>query len=305
MLEAADMKRRVKIVGIFIVFWVSLCCSGYKGDVPAENKTKEFYLRFSPATDPGEFAPLFQNLPQSLEELNALIKKLVIHPLEAREMEGVLPEGRTSEDQNLPTVKDMLRELLHRHSGGLSVSRKPAERLVVACYHHALLLTSILRSRGIPVRMRTGFARYFEKETGVRFGHVICEVWDLRRGRWILVDPDRQMVNFSENSFDFGFQAWFHLRRGTFDTQRYISTKGGGLPGVLHIFCQDISGVLGEEKFYWQEPPIFEENLSTIGKMGREKIEVMDRIAELMDSPDIDVAAIEKIKKSHDFLNLK
>lgn len=155
------------------------------------------YSRQNSFTDPGEFAYLYNDLPESIEQICDLIKKQLIHPMEASKIKDKLPKGRAPEDGDYPTVSDMLKELAERDPSGLTMHRKLEDRLIVACYHHALFLASILRQYNIPTRLRGGFARYFEEEAKVRFGHVFCEVWDKEKQQWILVDPDRNYINVS------------------------------------------------------------------------------------------------------------
>lgn len=110
--------------------------------------------------------------------------------------EGQIGDKRRFEDLNFVDMGGMLSGLAERGEAGLTFTRSPRERLVVARWHHGLLLTSMLRHQGVPVRMRAGFARYIGQDSGLHVGHVICEVWDEERDRWGLVDPDRQMVDF-------------------------------------------------------------------------------------------------------------
>lgn len=60
----------------------------------------------------------------------------------------------------------------------MTIDRLPEDRLFVAWCHHGLLLASILRHQGKSVRLRAGFARYYEEHVAVRFSHVVCEVWN-------------------------------------------------------------------------------------------------------------------------------
>ena len=145
------------------------------------------HRKYSAYTDPGEYRYLFDDLPESLAELCGRIKTQLIHPFDAGKFAGELPEGRTFEDREYPTVALMLGELLKRDGRGLTASRAPRDRLMVACVHHSMLLASILRHRGIPVRIRAGFATYIGGENDLRITHVVCEVWDEGREKWILV----------------------------------------------------------------------------------------------------------------------
>jgi len=46
----------------------------------------------------------------------------------------------------------------------------------------------------------------------VRVPHVVCEVWDNKHNRWILVDPDRQKTDFPRHEFEFAYETWSNLR---------------------------------------------------------------------------------------------
>jgi hypothetical protein len=72
------------------------------------------------------------------------------------------------------------------------------------------MLTSILRHRGIPTRGRRGFAPYIGKMFGkdLHVGHTICEVWNERNSRLMMVDPDRQMLDFPKDKFRVAPDPW-------------------------------------------------------------------------------------------------
>ena len=300
-----EIKAEMKLAALFFIILICLYCSNPADNVSPSESSLYNYLNNSAYTDPGEYAYLYDGLPDSYKELCVLIKRQLIHPLEAREEGRTLPGGQTSEDQIFPTVKAMLEGLLQRDPEGLNVNRKPEDKLVVACYHHAMLLASILRYKNIPVRIRAGFSRLFEKEFGVRFGHTICEVWDKKKSLWILVDPDRQMVDFSRRKFDFAPQAWEHLQKRTFDIQKYTSSAGRGDSAVLHILFQDFSCVIGEEKPYWIEPPILDPMITDSNSLSKEKLDLIDRIAGLLIQSEVDVNELDQIRKENDYLQVK
>ena len=89
-------------------------------------------LRFSPATDPGEFAELYEGLPADLNALCDLVKTQIIHPFDAGLYTGQIPDGRVYGDRDLPTVPAMLEELQRRDGRGLVEDREPGNRLPVA-----------------------------------------------------------------------------------------------------------------------------------------------------------------------------
>jgi hypothetical protein len=62
-------------------------CSSQQSIKPTETKqfsgsVLNFYKQYSEFTDPGEYAYLYKNLPDSLPELCSLIKSQFIHPYE-------------------------------------------------------------------------------------------------------------------------------------------------------------------------------------------------------------------------------
>jgi len=263
----------------------------------------EQYKKQTPFTDPGEYDYLYENLPESYEEICNLIKKQLIHPLEASEMKDILPEGRYIEDGDLPVVSDMLRELVQRNSYGLIMDRKPEDRLIIACYHHGLLLASILRSRGIPVRMRAGFARYFEEQANIRFGHVICEVWDENQQQWILVDPDRNYINMSTNHFEFPSEAWNNFRINQLPDVKYTSSLTEGVQALLHILLLDHAFTLGDERNYWHTPSFLFTNNFSIEDIETEQLKTLDQIATLMSEPENNLITLKELYDSNNFLH--
>jgi hypothetical protein len=294
------MKMR-KILAVFFLTASVFCGNVTQRSAPNE-EILAVYREFSKLTDPGEYAHLYEGLPESLQDLCSLIKCQLIHPIELGELKNILPEERHYEDPDFPTVREMLAGLIRHDDRGLHRGRKPEHRLIVACYHHAMLLASILRYRGIPVRIRTGFARYYEKEAGVRFGHAICEVWDEMEERWIRVDPDRKFVDIDRNRFELSGKAWKRLRRGRADPGKYMAAASRGDHSFLHILILDVSCVVMEERLYWDEPPVLLEKISRIGGLDPEKLAVFDRMAELLDYPDDNFESLKALYGAHDYL---
>lgn len=273
----------IKYIIFLLVF---LSCSANPRDNLPDEKTLSFYTQYSKYTDPGEYAYLYDNLPESIERLCKLIKCQLIHPIEAGQFNLDLPDKHYMEDTLYVTVQDILRGLIEKNDAGLTFDRKPEERLVIACYHHSMLLASILRHRGIPVRMRAGYARYYEVEHNVRFSHVICEVWNKSEQRWMLVDPDREKVDFSLKLFEYPHKSWVKYRDGKMGKTHYVASSGKGAIGIPHLLGQDLSCLVMEEKPYWFDIPIAvqvgEKSMDSISK---EDNLILDELANLLRSP--------------------
>jgi len=286
---------------LIILVFVFFGCTNRNPVVP-DQKIIDFYTAHSEKTNPGEYAYLYDKLPKSLEKLCAIIKNQLIHPVELGELKNTLPKERHYEDPNYPNIEKVLEGLLEFDERGITWDRKKEDRLIIACYHHALLLASILRHRGVPVRIRTGFARYYEKEFKVRFGHAICEVWDAKKQKWIWVDPDRQLVNFEHKKFELPHQSWKKLRKNKLQTKMYMGGFSKGEYSVVHMLVQDITTVIKTETQYWNEPVFMDSIFADIEELGEEKLLVLDHFADMLETPDDSLEQIIELYNRTDWI---
>jgi len=286
---------------LILFFMVSFCSTKTQADYPSEYVLNK-HSQLSQYTDPGEYAYLYNELPKPLDKLCALIKKQLIHPFDVGKFADKIPKDRTFEDRKFPTVSVMLEELLKRDENGLVASREPEDRLVVACVHHSMLFASILRHRGIPVRIRAGFAKYIGDRNDVRVSHVICEVWDNEHSIWILVDPDRQKVDFSRSKFEFAHETWSLLRNNNLGDEHYVSRYGSVDRATVHLLCHDLSYVIGNEEPYWEDPPIVSQINKGISDLSEIELKVLDKIAEYLKESDIYFNDLVRIQSEKPFL---
>jgi hypothetical protein len=262
----------------------------------------EKHRQFSQYTDPGKFSYLYYELPESMEKLSELIKKQLIHPFDADKFAYKISEDRMYEGREFYTVSLMLEELLNRDENGLSLSRKPENRLIAACVHHCMLYTSILRHRGIPVRIRNGHAKYIGGRKDVRVTHAICEVWDKDSNNWILVDPDRQKFDFSRHEFEFTHETWNRIRNNNLGNERYVSRYGNVVATTVHLLCHDVSYILGQEISYWLDPPIVSKIKAGISDLSEDELQLLDKISEYLKDPDNHLDELASIQAGTPFL---
>ena len=241
---------------------------------------------------------MFSDLPHSEEQLCELIKRQLIHPFELSKFDSELGSEWRFEDLDFADVRCMLGGLAERGGRDLSLSREAQERLVVACWHHALLLASMLRHQGVPVRMRAGFARYIGRDSGLHVGHVVCEVWDDRRGRWLLVDPDREIVDVPRSEFEFASEAWEALRSSA-DVSGYRSAHYEGTAAIVHLLALDMRSVLRQELPYWYGPDIVEAGVGGLDALAAEQVSLLDRVASCLSRVDASVGELESIRSSN------
>ena len=255
----------------------------------------DFYRQFSPFTDPGEYAYLYKNLPDSLPELCKLIRSQFIHPFaELPQYREQIPKERWNEMMNYPTVKSILKGLVTYNPAGLIYNRKPEDRLVLGCPQNAILLASVLKYRGIPARVRCGHATYLIP--GFHGSHTICEVWNANENRWMLVDPSTDKVDFSEEEFDFSNEAWLQMQKEEIDPKLYgIPGRYTGEGSIVGKISNDLAMVLGIEYTIYQYAPILDYAMDKEKKLSAKQIETLNTICELMKT--IDVENFTKLQK--------
>ncbi|MCK5146474.1 SUMF1/EgtB/PvdO family nonheme iron enzyme [bacterium] len=297
------MKKTVFILIIAILAVIG--CSAQKNpnnsviasQIKTETDLLNFYRQYSAFTDPGEYAYLYENLPDSLPDLCRLIRSQYInYGWELDMYRDQIPKERWNESAKYQTVKSALEGLLSYDSRGLVKDRKPENRLMLICRDNALLLASILKYRGIPARVRYGFASYLIP--GFHAHHVICEVWNEKDKRWMLVDPSADRIDFNREEFDFSNDVWLKLQK------KEINPKLYGMPGQneyngsplmkTNVVCYDLASILGTEYPIGQYSPIldyvFQNNQFTT-----KQVEILNRISELMKSIDADMSKLQKI----------
>ena len=289
-------KQMFKLFILMIVFLLTTSCQSDSTKSNRKNQLVEneqidssildFYRQYSSFTNPGEYAYLYENLPDSLPELCKLIKSQFIHPYaELPKYRDQIPKERWNEAVKYPTVESILEGLVSYNTSGLVHNRKPEDRLVLICRHNAILLASILKYRGIPARVRAGYATYIIPD--FHTNHAICEVWNKNENRWMLVDPDMGMVDFSRDKFDFGNDAWLKMQKKEIDPNLF--GMPGQHPGVLSIIAivgTDLACVLGTEYTIYQYAPILEYAFQNDNQLTAEHIETLNNISELMKTLD-------------------
>jgi len=251
----------------------------------------DYYREYSLYTDPGEYLPLYQKLPSSLEGINDIIHSQLIHP---GRTPCLVTKVNEQDEQDCENVSSILAKLQERNPAGLSIDRKPRHRVVNNCCGHSQLMASILKSQGIPTRLRCGFSLYPFR--GFSCDHTVIEVWI--NDQWLLVDPSEKSTgklfrlhNYADK-FHFGWQSWQRVRRGIDTEDRYGIAPGYPLPKSPIEFLQtallrDLVCQFGHEMQCWYCPPF-----KNTGD--EETFDILDRIAELMDSPDENRSNLEE-----------
>lgn len=259
----------------------------------------DFYRQYSPFTDPGEYAYLYDNLPESLPELCDLIRSQFVHPFAhlPRVRNQFPEERRNDESAKYPSVESVLAGLLSYDSSGIMEDRKIEDRLILGCRHNAILLASILKYRGIPARVRAGHVTYLRP--GFHMSHTICEVWNESDQRWMLVDPSTAMVDFDRDQFDFSNELWLKMQNGEIDLNKYgFPGRYSGLVSIVGKVSPDLASILGTEYPISRYAPILDYAFENNDQLRAEHIETLNKISELMKS--LDAENISKLQEIYD-----
>ena len=191
-----------------------------------------FYASHSAYSSPGSVVSPYAELPDDPAALARIARNLMIHRVEGPLFGYDIPRDRLHNDAETRYIDDILQLIADRDRAPLTQRREVDRRFVGICRDFALLLCSFLRHKGVPARVRSGFADYFEP-VDFHWDHVVTEYWDRERG-WRLADPqladplvtDRFQVTFDPMDvprarFLVAGAAWRSIRAGQHDPARF------------------------------------------------------------------------------------
>ena len=219
----------------------------------------ERWLSHSGMSDPADHTAIVVDLPPNVGLLNAVIQGVLIHSEWLSKYgvdESLLdPVSRTT----LPVAK-RLEQIFKRDGRALDVRRSPARRMVGTCRDFALLLCSFLRSKGVPSRLRCGFAAYLGDGWE---DHWVCEYWDTQTQGWRLSDAQVDEVikahcriafdptEVPRRSFVTAGQVWMDCRAGKSDPGRFGHGETTGLWFIKVNVLRDHYALNNRETSTW------------------------------------------------------
>ncbi len=282
------------------------------------SKILDFYLQFSQYTDPGPYKKLLQrSLPNNVREIGLLVRKQLIHRMTLKngntgsnkdlrygDMTKV-PWYRQPEDDVFITTSSMLAELFRRDRRGLTLDRSAENKLVLTCRFTAILMASLLKLKGIPARVRSGFSPYFEVEGlpgGKSDDHWINQYWDKKESRWVTIDVDGSLEDYLKfdpydippGTFDFSPDAWLAVRGGKIDGQHFYNAGGtGGLIAIAWELFYDFHCLMSDEIIYHHTPEIT--HFRKFDKLSGKQLKEIDILAQFMLDPDKNFDALQNI----------
>lgn len=267
------------------------------------NEILNFYLNTSSFTSLGAYVNIVDKFPNDIKEICYLIRMQTIHPIAFSNpiirsssncfwgnMQEIKDYKTMRQDDLFPTSISMIGEIL-RINPQISKERLAKEKLIVTCRGVSLLLASILKAKGIPARVRSGFANYPSND-GIYWDHWIVEYYNADNKKWTLIDADcccNDITDFDiydipHNRFISAPNLWIKYRNNKFD----INTLGHAYYGkgntninetLLTAIFYDFHCVMNNEIIYVHYPKYLRDRNFILTE---EELKEIDELATLM-----------------------
>lgn len=137
----------------------------------------------TPWSEPGAHRARLSDLGDTPSRIADALEEFTIHHDIARQLGFGVPAAAEG-DRGLRHAERLLGAVLERDARPLTEHRALADYLYVTCRDFDLLAVAALRERGVPARLRAGFAAYFS--AGLWMDHWVCEY--ARDGGWARLD---------------------------------------------------------------------------------------------------------------------
>lgn len=263
----------------------------------------EYYTKHSVYSEPKQYANLYKNLPDDIEQLTKIIRGLIVHQHETEKYYGFkLPKGREIEP-NTRYVEKIIEKIINMDSSDLTVERIPEKRFIGLCRDFALMLCSILRSKGIPARIRCGFANYFHVDEHV--DHWLCEFWDKKENRWILVDTEVDEIerksysipstfnnlDVTKDEFWLSSKAWEELKKNP-EKEKLFGVTSIDIVGAWFVranLFRDLAALNKIELCPWDYTEYSDKRHDVFADIDKNEIDFLDSLAEAINSVYSDV----------------
>jgi hypothetical protein len=274
---------------------------------------QEYYRHDGPMTALGAQAEEFRAMPTDLASLCEIVQGVLIHRDIAPWLYGLTLSEAQRDDGNLRPFARMLTRIHELDPRPLTTARDVGHRLPSVCRHFSLMLCSILRHQNIPARPRCGFGAYFTP--GKFEDHWVCEYWNAKDARWILVDAqldaiqrkalhvDFNPLDVPRDKFIIAGEAWQMCRSGGADPANFGLTHVhlSGMWFIAGNVLRDLASLNKMELLPWDVWGAMDMNDEAITG---EKKAMLDRIAALTLAGDDAFAEIRAIYDSDDRLRV-
>lgn len=283
-----------------------------------------FYLQTSTYTHLGPYTDFIRTLPDDIEELCILQRKQTIHAKELYYDKDIrkkknhpngdmtkIPKDRMNNEEDIfQTAISIFSELLRRDPK-YSINREAKNKIHIVCRGSALMLTSTLKCKGIPARVRVGFTKYYNTfpECEDQWN---TEWYDLKEKRWKMVDSsglggynniaDEQLLDIPKDKFITAAEAWKQIRNNTLPKEIEIVDLGGykGLKAAWLQLMNDFNSLMNNERSFLFQPVYmyeYKDNHYFIRDFTKEELKELDELADLMIDCDKNLDKLYNIYK--------
>lgn len=265
-----------------------------------------YYATHSMMSDPGRHASLIAALPDDVGAMAEALQGLCIYDVVAEPFYGFAVPAERAGEIHLRGVADMLDRIVSLDPGPLSRARPVDRRLVSRCHHYGLLLVSVLRTKGIPARLRGGFGAYFNPPFFE--DHWVAEYWKADEGRWVLADAQLDAVwlaklpgiekplDLAGDQFVLAADAWRQCRSGAADASRF-GIGFANLRGLWFItgsLVRDLAALNKMEMLPWD---VWGAQAGIDAELSPEQLAFHDHLSAMMADPD---RAFTELRASYD-----
>ncbi|MDO8497676.1 MAG: transglutaminase domain-containing protein, partial [bacterium] len=212
----------------------------------------------------------------------------------------------------LATASAMLAELYRKDPRGFVMDRAVKDQLILTCRPVSILMATILKSKGISARVRSGFAPYFANYGDKSIDHWVNEYWNEKEKRWMMIDVDGAGVlekfdpfDIPPHTFDYAADAWFISRNRQIDPHHFWNAMPGtGFMIIAWELFYDFHCLMNSEIIYPYHPRICSADIFSTLK--EEELKQIDHLARLIQNPDDNFDELMQIWNTNkDFRMLK
>ncbi len=227
-----------------------------------------YYATQSALTDPGEYAPMFADLPKDVSGLCRAVQGVC---LDHRERYKYPIVNERLLETHSHTVRDMLRCIASRGKAPLTEERAIPDRLLACCSNFADLFVSMARHVGLPARKRVGFDG--------------CTCWEIAEyhdgAAWKQVDPSGLM----RGEFLPAAKAWQDQRAGRSDPAQFKGDVSCGMDVLRDALMLDLAAMMKVELLTWDR---YGWMLRPFEDFSDRAWEILDTVASLLLAGDVD-----------------
>ncbi|QOR35042.1 transglutaminase domain-containing protein [Clostridium sp. 'deep sea'] len=212
------------------------------------------YIKQTTYTNPHQYAYLYSDIPNDICSIVKIVNNLLIHPSKLSKYSDINVNETEIWNNEPKTVFDILKKLAKKNNTSLVNARANNEKVIVTCRGFTLLLTSILRHKGIPARARAGFAPYIVKE--INIDHFICECYIKQQQRWVLLDADFLKIDFDKSEFCYVANVYLDCLSGKKDALKFGCDDNWGFSYIIMYLNLDLLCLCKAEYWYNPKTPI-------------------------------------------------